>query len=339
MVVTLVRKMNFKDEASTCLLVTGGMGFIGSHFINDVHARYTHVRIVNLDVMHYCAKKENVTIPETDLRHTFVMGDICDEKLVSDLLTNHRVTHLIHFAAQSHVQNSFRDGKMYVRDNVLGTYTLLECARDYGKLELFMHVSTDEVYGDVSPTANCEKSTLYPTNPYAATKAAAEMLTQAYYCSYRIPIVVTRSNNVYGRGQYKEKLIPRFIHQLVHNRPMTIQGDGSCLRSFLHVSDVTAAFIILLEQATIGDVYNIGIANEVSVLDVAKVLLAQILPGEVLEDWVKIVPDRPYNDKRYFINSDKLHQLGWAPKISFTEGIRMLCEEAVLLEKSFQDWR
>lgn len=321
-------KMNFKDESSTCLLVTGGMGFIGSHFINEAHKRYTNVRIINLDIMHYCARKENVSIVEPDARYTFIMGDICDEILVRDLLATHQVTHIIHFAAQSHVQNSFRDGKLYVRDNVLGTYTLLECARAYNKLSLFIHVSTDEVYGDVSPTANCEHSTLYPTNPYAATKAAAEMLTQAYFCSYRLPIVVTRSNNVYGPGQYVEKVIPRFIHQLRCNRPMTIQGDGSCLRSFLHVSDVTAAFIILLEQATIGEVYNIGIANELSVLDVATELLAQLLPNENLQDWIVTVPDRPYNDKRYFINSDKLHRLGWHPKISFREGIEMLCKNS-----------
>ena len=184
---------------------------------------------------------------------------------------------IINFAAQSHVQNSFEDSLLYTNDNILGTHTLLECCRKYGKIDRFIHVSTDEVYGESMNTINeqhkTEHSILCPTNPYAATKAAAELIAQSYNHSFNFPVIITRGNNVYGPNQYPEKLIPRLIELLKNNKKVTIQGDGSCVRAFLHSYDTAKAFECILEKGNIGEIYNIGCDEgmEYSVLEIAKI--------------------------------------------------------------------
>jgi dTDP-glucose 4,6-dehydratase len=326
---------SFLDKESNCILVTGGCGFIGSHFINGVHDRYRFVRVVNLDALYYCAREENVILHSSyKHRYTFVKGNICDASLVTQLLNHHKVTHVVHFAAQSHVQNSFQESLQYTQDNVLGTHTLLECVRLYGKVQRFIHCSTDEVYGDFAVTASNEETVLCPTNPYAATKAGAELIAQSYYFSYKLPIIVSRGNNVYGPNQYPEKLIPRFIQLLRNKQKMTIQGDGQQLRAFIHVSDVVSAFITLLESGQTGSIYNIGVdheegSDEKTVLAVAEEILKHIRPGEKLEEWITMVENRPYNDKRYFISSQKLRSLGWKPQITFEQGIAQLCNSSI----------
>lgn len=301
------------------LLVTGGCGCIGSNFINYV---FTHTpntyKIINIDAMYYCANIDNV-LPniQNQPNYTFIKGNILSHDLVSHLLNHYNITHVIHFAAQSHVQDSFRDAIRYTNDNVLGTHTLLECCRKYGKIKKFIHVSTDEVYGESSLSHDekhkTEQSILCPTNPYAATKAGAELLAQSYYHSFKMPIIITRGNNVYGPNQYPEKLIPLFIQQLKNNQKVTIHGDGSNVRDFLHTFDTAAAFSIILEKGIIGEIYNIGCDTgmEYSVLDVAKLLIKKIKKTESYNDWIEYIEDRPFNDKRYFISNNKLKSLGW----------------------------
>jgi dTDP-glucose 4,6-dehydratase len=314
------------------LLVTGGCGFIGSNFINYYFPKQTNLKLVNLDIMYYCASEENVS-PEirSSPNYTFVKCDLCNYKSVLDILETHSITHVIHFAAQSHVQNSFEDSIKYTHDNVLGTHTLLECSRKYGKIKKFIHVSTDEVYGESMNSINekqkTEHSILCPTNPYAATKAGAELIAQSYCHSYKMPIIITRGNNVYGPNQYPEKIIPLFIKQLKEGKKITIQGDGSAVRAFLHSYDTARAFEAILEKGQLGEIYNIGCDEgmEYSVMDVAKILIREIKHTTQYDEWLEYIEDRPYNDKRYYISNAKLKDLGWDIQIDFMSGIKHLC--------------
>lgn len=308
------------------LLVTGGYGFIGSHFINHYFDK-TEI-LVNLDALYYCASSANVnSIIRENEKYVFVHGNCTNVELVRNILSQYAITHIIHFAAQSHVQNSFQESLAYTNDNVVGSHVLLECSRLYGKIERFVHVSTDEVYGesllDVNESRKTEQSILCPTNPYAATKAGAELIAQSYQHSYNMPIIITRGNNVYGPNQYPEKVIPRFINQLKNCQQVTIQGDGSCVRGFLHVKDTVNAYSLVLEKGKIGEIYNIGCDDnmEYSVKKIAELLIYKIHKTEVYENWIKYIEDRPFNDKRYFISNVKIKELGWEITIPFEKGI------------------
>jgi dTDP-glucose 4,6-dehydratase len=313
------------------LLVTGGCGFIASNFINYYFNKNDSVKIVNLDAMYYCASESNVSEEiRNSPRYKFIKGNLCSTDLVNHILKNHNIDIVIHFAAQSHVQNSFDDSLQYTQDNVLGTHTLLEACRLYGKINKFIHISTDEVYGESMIQDDEEKkdenSILCPTNPYAATKAAAELIAKSYYFSFKMPIIITRGNNVYGPNQYPEKLIPRFIKLLKENKPVTIQGDGSNLRAFLHVNDVCTAIELILEKGIIGEIYNIGSDDhlEYSVTQIAEKLIYLIKNTDDYNKWVTYIDDRPFNDKRYHISNDKLKQMGWNISVDFDEGINEL---------------
>ena len=332
-----------EDAETTTILVTGGAGFIGSHFINAMWSQYQHVRIVNADALYYCANVNNVAEHiRGDSRYVFVKCNLRNKDEIDSIFSVFDVTHILHFAAQSHVQTSFTDALEYTMDNVLGTHHLLESARLHcPRLKKFIHVSTDEVYGEsmlTSEMAKCnghdakktEQSILCPTNPYAATKAAAELIAQSYYHSFRMPIIITRGNNVYGPGQYPEKVIPRFIQQLRENKPVTIQGDGSCLRAFLHVSDAAEAFMTILERGAVGEIYNIGCDEgmEHSVMDIATRLIKEInVNSDDCAEWIQFVEDRPFNDKRYYISNTKLKALGWGIRVNFEDGIRDLVSQ------------
>ena len=339
-----------EDAETTTILVTGGAGFIGSHFINTVWSQYKHVRIVNADALYYCANVNNVSEHiRGDSRYVFVKCNLRNKDEIDSIFSVFDVTHILHFAAQSHVQTSFTDALEYTMDNVLGTHHLLESARlQCPRLKKFIHVSTDEVYGESMLTSDMptkchdghdakktEQSILCPTNPYAATKAAAELIAQSYCHSFRMPIIITRGNNVYGPGQYPEKVIPRFIQQLRENNPVTIQGDGSCLRAFLHVSDAAEAFITILERGAVGEIYNIGCDEgmEHSVIDIAIRLIKEMKMNANSDDcadcaeWIQFVEDRPFNDKRYYISNSKLKALGWRIRVNFEDGIRDLVSQ------------
>jgi len=319
---------NQKNKCNVNLLVTGGCGFIGSNFINYFFPKKKVNKLVNIDAMHYCANEKNITHNiRLDEKYVLVKGNIRDSELVSNVLKTHEITHIIHFAAQSHVQNSFENSLTFTNDNIVGTHALLECCRKYGQLQRFIHVSTDEVYGEslneVNEQHKTEQSVLCPTNPYAATKAGAELIAQSYAHSYNMPIIITRGNNVYGPNQYPEKIIPLFIKLLEEDKKVTIQGKGTSVRAFLHAYDTARAFECILEKGIIGEIYNIGCDEnmEYSVMDVAKILIEMIKGTDDYDDWIEYVEDRPYNDQRYYISNQKLKDLGWDIEIKFEYGL------------------
>lgn len=295
------------------ILVTGGCGFIGSNFLNYMMVKHTDISFHNIDKLDYCADKKNVN---DSTNYFFYKCDINDKNFVLHILESNEIDMIVHFAAQSHVDNSFDNSMQFTIDNVMGTHTLLECSRLYGKLKKFIHISTDEVYGEIDDSdEEChEKSILNPTNPYSASKAAAEMFVNSYFNSYKLPVITVRMNNVYGPNQYPEKLIPKFKQLLLNNQKMTIHGNGETKRNFIHVEDAVCAIELIIINGIVGNVYNIGTSNEYSVLDIAKMLLEKYKPTENFDDWVEFVNDRPFNDYRYSINSDKLTSLGWIPR-------------------------
>jgi dTDP-glucose 4,6-dehydratase len=323
--------INYKEKSKINLLITGGCGFIGSNFINYYFPKDKINKLVNIDVMYYCADEKNVDNEiRNDNRYIFIKGNICNDELITNVLKQHNITHIIHFAAQSHVQNSFDDSINFTNDNIVGTHTLLECCKKYGKIMKFIHVSTDEVYGEsmlsIEETHKTEHSILCPTNPYAATKAGAELLAQSYNHSFNMPIIITRGNNVYGQNQYPEKLIPKFIKQLKENKKVTIQGDGSNVRAFLHAYDTAKAFETILDKGSIGEIYNIGCNDgmEYSVMDIAKILIKLIKNTDNYDEWIDYIEDRPFNDKRYYISNNKLRDLGWNIEKDFFESLKEL---------------
>jgi UDP-glucose 4,6-dehydratase len=314
------------------ILVTGGCGFIASNFINYMVVKYPQFKFVNLDAMYYCANINNI-IKEvaTADNYKFIKGNLINSELIDFILQEHEIDTVVHFAAQSHVDNSFSNSLQYTKDNVLGTHTLLECCRVWGKITRFIHVSTDEVYGenivglDGKINIMNEKSILNPTNPYAATKASAEMIVNSYRYSYKMPIITTRGNNVYGPRQYPEKLIPKFMMLLLNGKKCTIHGKGATSRSFLYVDDVVAAFELILIKGTLGEIYNIGIEQEYSVMEITNKIINLVMPNlSEAEKQAKyiFVNDRDYNDDRYFISTEKLKSMGWKPKINIDEGLK-----------------
>lgn len=333
--INIMKNYNFPNNKisinNKTILVTGGYGFIASHFINYIFEKYDKLRIINVDAMYYCANENNVNeYIRLSNRYTFIKENICVKKSMDDILKKYNVNFVINFAAQSHVQNSFEDSIQYTKDNILGTHTLLESCRNYGLIEKFIHVSTDEVYGEsiisIDETQKTEYSTLCPTNPYAGTKAGAELIAQTYAHSFKMPIIITRGNNVYGSNQYPEKLIPKFIQLLHNNKKVTIQGDGSAIRSFIHVFDTITAFDIILNRGSIGEIYNIGCDEdmEYSVLDIAKILIKLIKNTNNFLEWIEFIDDRPFNDARYYISNEKLKKLGWNITIKFEDGIKTI---------------
>ena len=327
---TYIRKK--KQEVIKCLLVTGCCGFIGSNFLNYFANKYPKTKIINLDALYYCANKNNIDkkIRESN-NYTFIEGNLRSYDLLKYIFQTNDITHVIHFAAQSHVQTSFTDSLNYTQDNIVGTHNLLEATRLHcSNLKKFIHVSTDEVYGesmlDTSEKHKTEHSILCPTNPYAATKAAAELLAQSYNHSFKMPIIITRGNNVYGPNQYPEKVIPKFINQLKNNKKITIQGDGSCVRAFLHSYDTATAFEAILLKGEIGEIYNIGCDEgmEYSILELSKILIKLIKKTDNYKDYITFIDDRLFNDKRYYISNDKLKQLGWDITINLLDGLNEL---------------
>lgn len=279
--------------------------------------------------MYYCASESNIPSDiRNDPKYIFTKGSCANFHLVSHILTVYKITHIIHFAAQSHVDNSFNQSLQYTQDNVKGTHVMLEAVRTIDPSILFLHFSTDEVYGDSEPGTSAKKEThiLCPTNPYSASKAAAEMYVNAYKISYGLKTIITRCNNVYGPNQYPEKLIPKFIQMLKKGDKVTIHGNGSSLRNFVHTDDVSKAVEIILEKGVVGEIYNISGSkeSELSVNDVTKMLVNMIHPGDKVEDWITYVDDRPFNDTRYFIDGSKLNALGWKQTIQVTDGIKYL---------------
>lgn len=307
------------------VLCTGGCGFIGSNFLEIMCLKYPEYSFYNIDKLDYCSKDGNFLKNDN---YTFIYGNICDSKLIMYVMQKNEIDTVIHFASQTHVDNSFGNSLEFTRDNIVGTHTLLEVCKEYKKIKRFIHISTDEVYGEVDlEHEGCnEKSLLNPTNPYAATKAAAEFICKSYYSSFNIPIIIVRGNNVYGPGQYPEKLIPKFITNLLNNEKCPIHGEGDSRRNFIYVSDVVSAIDTILCKGEINEIYNIGTKNEYSVMDIFVKLCKKIKPTEFPCNLRLLIEDRKFNDFRYSINCDKLKELGWCEKTSFNEGIENTIE-------------
>jgi len=243
------------------------------------------------------------------------------------VLETEQIDTIIHAAAQTHVDNSFGNSFAFTENNVMGTHVLVETAKTCG-IKRFIHVSTDEVYGSSyeGEERHVESDVLEPTNPYAATKAAAENIVKSYWHSFKLPVIITRGNNVYGPHQYPEKVVPKFIRRLVNGQPCCLHGDGSNSRHFIYVEDVAAAFITILHKGVVGETYNIGCEEECTNLEIAQKLVEAVKPGANVKDHLIFVADRPFNDVRYYISSNKLMSLGWKPEVDLDDGIKRTVE-------------
>ncbi|KAL2623670.1 hypothetical protein R1flu_003875 [Riccia fluitans] len=305
------------------ILITGAAGFIASHVANRLVRNYPDYKIVVLDKLDYCSNLKNLNPSRASKNFKFVKGDIASADLVNYLLIAEGIDTIMHFAAQTHVDNSFGNSFEFTKNNIYGTHVLLEACKVTGVIRRFIHVSTDEVYGETEADAlvgNHEASQLLPTNPYSATKAGAEMLVMAYGRSYGLPFITTRGNNVYGPNQFPEKLIPKFILLAMQGKPLPIHGDGNNVRSYLYCEDVAEAFECVLHKGEIGHVYNIGTKKERRVLDVAKDVCN--LFDVNAEDVIEFVENRPFNDQRYFLDDAKLKDLGWSERTPWVEGLK-----------------
>ncbi len=308
------------------ILVTGGCGFIGSSFVRLLSAQRSY-RVVNLDKLTYAGNLEN-TADLAGENNRFVQGDICDRALVERILKDEKPWAIVNFAAESHVDRSILDAAPFLRTNIGGVQTLLEAIRSY-PVERFLHISTDEVYGDKDGRElSSEESPLLPSSPYAATKAAADLLCFSYRRTYGLPIIVTRSSNNYGPYQFPEKLIPLLIRNGLNDLELPIYGDGKQIRDWLYVEDNCRAILSVLEKGQIGCVYNIGTGEERTNLDVAEGICAAIadrkkLNPKKIAERIRYVTDRPGHDRRYALDTSKVRaELGWKPNMDFAAGIK-----------------
>ncbi|XP_042029552.1 trifunctional UDP-glucose 4,6-dehydratase/UDP-4-keto-6-deoxy-D-glucose 3,5-epimerase/UDP-4-keto-L-rhamnose-reductase RHM1-like [Salvia splendens] len=310
------------------ILITGAAGFIASHVANRLVRNYPEYKIVVLDKLDYCSNLKNLYPSNSSPNFKFVKGDIGSSDLVNYLLFTENIDTIMHFAAQTHVDNSFGNSFEFTKNNIYGTHVLLEACKVTGsQIRRFIHVSTDEVYGETDEDAvvgNHEASQLLPTNPYSATKAGAEMLVMAYGRSYGLPVITTRGNNVYGPNQFPEKLIPKFILLALRGQPLPIHGDGSNVRSYLYCEDVAEAFEVVLHKGEVGHVYNIGTKRERRVIDVAQDICK--LFNKDANKCIQFVENRPFNDQRYFLDDEKLKNLGWAERTAWEDGLRKTME-------------
>lgn len=302
------------------LLVTGGCGFIGSVFIRRVLKERPDWSVVNLDALTYAGNLENLSELEGDRRLAFVKADIADAAAVAACLKAHPVDAVLNFAAESHVDRSILDASAFVRTNVEGTRVLLAAAQAM-KVPRFLQVSTDEVYGSLGATGLFREDTpLAPNSPYAASKAAADLMVRAFHHTFGLDAVVTRCSNNYGPWQFPEKLIPLFITNAMADQPLPVYGDGLQVRDWIHVEDHALGILAALEKGRAGEVYNLGGGNERSNLEITRLILGELGKPETL---VRHVQDRPGHDRRYAIDAAKAQrELGWAPQVPFAEGTR-----------------
>ena len=303
----------------TTLLVTGGAGFIGSCFVRYELKKHPDYKIINLDALTYCGNIENLKDIENNPNYTFVHGNICDKKLVRDLISE--ADCVINFAAESHVDNSIKHPEIFIETNVQGTLNLLQASKEIG-VEKYLQVSTDEVYGTLGKTGYFYETTpLAPNSPYSASKAGADMLVRAYRETYGLPTLNTRCSNNYGPYQYPEKLIPFFISKLLKGEKVPVYGDGLNVRDWLYVYDHCEAIDVVLHKGKIGEVYNIGGHNEKTNIEITHLILEAMGKDESSIEYVK---DRLGHDRRYAISNDKITaELGWKPSITFEEGIKL----------------
>ena len=333
------------------VLITGGAGFIGANFVRALLQAEPGVSVVNLDALTYAGNLANLKgLPDAE-RHTFVQGNICDRELVPALLRQHRIDTIVHFAAESHVDRSISDPGAFVQTNVVGTFNLLEAAREVWLTEKllplsavrFHHVSTDEVYGSLEPDDPpfAETTPYAPRSPYAASKAASDHLARAYHHTYGLPVTLTNCSNNYGPYQFPEKLIPLVILNALAGRPLPVYGDGGQIRDWLYVADHCAAIYEVVTRGRDGETYNIGGNNQPTNLEIVRLLCAILdelrpdSPYRPHESLITYVSDRPGHDRRYAMDCRKIERdLDWQPRESLASGLRKTVEWYL----SQQDW-
>ena len=299
------------------ILVTGGCGFIGSNFIHYLLKNTEH-EIINLDAITYSGNPDNLKDLDKSDRYRFVCGRIEDKKLVSDQLTD--VECLVNFAAESHVDRSILDPKPFITTNIEGTTTLLEACR-HSDIEKFVHISTDEVYGELGETGKFTESLpLLPNSPYSASKASADLIIRAHHKTYGLPVTTARPSNNYGYYQYPEKFIPLIITNLLEDKPVPVYGEGKNIRDWIFVEDCCAGIAAILEYGQNGEVYNVGGESEKRNIDIVKMILKLLRKDE---SYIKFVKDRPGHDYRYALDNTKIRkELGWTPKINLEAGLK-----------------
>ena len=301
------------------ILVTGGAGFIGSCFVRYMLNKHPDYKIINLDALTYAGNIENLDDIKGNPNYTFVHGNICDKKLARELISE--CDCVVNFAAESHVDRSITNPEIFIETNVQGTLNLLQASKELG-VDRYLQVSTDEVYGTLGKTGYFYETTpLAPNSPYSASKASADMLTRAYYETYKLPVLNTRCSNNYGPYQYPEKLIPFFISKLLKGEKVPVYGDGLNVRDWLYVYDHCEAIDVVLHKGKIGEVYNIGGHNEKTNLEITHLILDAMGKDE---SSIEYVQDRLGHDRRYAISNDKItSELGWKPSLTFEEGIKL----------------
>ena len=312
------------------LLITGGLGFIGSNFIRYILKKYPDYEVINLDKMTYCANPENLKDIEKDSRYKFIKGDICDKELVNDLVSKEKPDVIINFAAETHVDRSILEPDAFIKTDIFGTHTLLEAVRNY-KIEKYIQISTDEVYGSIEKGLFTEQSDLKPNSPYSASKTGADLLVRAYFKTYELPVLITRSSNNYGPWQYPEKLIPLFITNLIEGKKVPVYGDGLNVRDWLYVLDNCSGIDVVLHKGKTGEIYNIGADNERTNKEITEIILKGLGKDESSIEYVK---DRPGHDRRYALDSTKLKKLGWKPEYGFDQAMK----ETIEWYKNNPDW-
>jgi dTDP-glucose 4,6-dehydratase len=304
-------------EDTMKLLVTGGAGFIGSNFIRLMISSHPDWDVINFDVLTYAGNLNNLKGIEKNPNYSFIKGDICNRDIVNAILDKHKVDAIIHFAAESHVDRSITNASAFVMTNVLGTHTLLECARTHS-IPKFIHISTDEVYGSTMEGSFKETDILSPSSPYSASKAGSDLLALSYFTTYSLPVIITRCTNNFGPYQFPEKLIPLFVTNLLDGKKVPVYGTGKNIRDWIHVNDHCRAVEFLLKNGVPGEIYNIGGNNERTNLEITEKILYLLKRDKSMVDYVK---DRPGHDFRYSVDCSKLRSLGWMPEYSFDDGL------------------
>lgn len=311
------------------IVVTGGAGFIGSHFIRYILKRYPSDHILNIDKLTYAGNLENLKEVENNPRYAFLKEDICNRGAIEEAISGYDV--IINFAAESHVDRSINTPEIFLKTDIMGTFNLLEIAREKG-IKRYIQISTDEVYGSAGEGERfSEKSPLNPSSPYSASKAAADLLVLSYYRTYKLPVMIVRSTNNYGPNQYPEKFIPLFITNALEDKPLPLYGDGKNVRDWLFVLDNCKGIDIILHKGKEGEIYNIAGENERENIFIAKKILEYLGKPFSL---IKFVKDRPGHDRRYSISCEKVKELGWSPEVSLEEGLSLTVD----WYKNNQDW-
>lgn len=297
------------------ILVTGCAGFIGSNFVRYLLNKYPKYRVIGLDALTYAGNRENLKDLEGKANYLFYHGNILDKSVVENLVSN--ADTIINFAAETHVDRSILEAGSFIHTDVVGTFTLLEAAKKF-KIKKFIQISTDEVYGSIEEGSFTEESNLLPNSPYSASKAGADLLVRSYFKTFGIPAIITRSSNNFGPYQYPEKVIPLFITNALDNQPLPLYGDGKNVRDWIYVLDNCAALDVIVHHGQPGEIYNIGGGNEIQNIDITEMILKKLNKPKSL---IKPVPDRPAHDRRYSLDCQKTHALGWKPTHNFEEAL------------------